>query len=166
MSAPEPKLLDRVRAAVRLRHYSPRTAEAYVFLVRRLYSSTEWAPLARATTADANSNASIAGIRQNRYAADGPIEGSVVGFARLATANHARLKSFGVGAALQPTASGRRRRGALFWTAVGAGAGIASGFIMNATKPACDEPDNMCSVNVVVLGGTGALMGFFVGLGR
>ncbi len=35
MSTPEPKLLDRVRAAVRLRHYSPRTAEAYVFWVRR-----------------------------------------------------------------------------------------------------------------------------------
>ncbi len=30
-----PKLLDRVRAAIRLRHYSPRTEEAYVHWVRR-----------------------------------------------------------------------------------------------------------------------------------
>jgi len=31
----QPKLLDRVRGAVRARHYSPRTEEAYVFWVRR-----------------------------------------------------------------------------------------------------------------------------------
>ena len=30
-----PKLLDRVRAAIRLRHYRPRTEEAYVHWVRR-----------------------------------------------------------------------------------------------------------------------------------
>src|SRR3989440_4705871 len=30
-----PKLLDRLRAALRLRHYSPRTEEAYVAWVRR-----------------------------------------------------------------------------------------------------------------------------------
>jgi len=35
MATEPPKLLDRVRAAVRLRHYSPRTSEAYVFWVRR-----------------------------------------------------------------------------------------------------------------------------------
>jgi len=34
-SSPGPRLLDRVRAAVRLRHYSPRTEEAYVAWVRR-----------------------------------------------------------------------------------------------------------------------------------
>jgi hypothetical protein len=31
----EPKLLDRVRSAIRLRHYSPRTEEAYVGWIRR-----------------------------------------------------------------------------------------------------------------------------------
>ena len=30
-----PKLLDRVRAAIRTRHLSPRTEEAYVFWIRR-----------------------------------------------------------------------------------------------------------------------------------
>jgi len=30
-----PRLLDRVRAAIRLRHYSPRTEEAYVYWIRR-----------------------------------------------------------------------------------------------------------------------------------
>jgi hypothetical protein len=30
-----PKLLDRVRDAIRLRHYSPRTGEAYVSWIRR-----------------------------------------------------------------------------------------------------------------------------------
>ena len=30
-----PKLLDRVRTAIRLRHFSPRTEEAYVGWVRR-----------------------------------------------------------------------------------------------------------------------------------
>ena len=30
-----PKLLDRVRQAIRTRHYSPRTAEAYVHWIRR-----------------------------------------------------------------------------------------------------------------------------------
>lgn len=34
MSNP-PKLLDRVRAAIRSRHYSPRTEEAYVMWIRR-----------------------------------------------------------------------------------------------------------------------------------
>ena len=34
MSNP-PKLLDRVRAAIRARHYSPRTEEAYVMWIRR-----------------------------------------------------------------------------------------------------------------------------------
>jgi len=34
-SPSQPKLLDRVRAAVRLRHYSPRTEEAYVGWIRR-----------------------------------------------------------------------------------------------------------------------------------
>jgi integron integrase len=34
-SAPKPKLLDRVHAAIRLRHYSPRTGEAYAGWVRR-----------------------------------------------------------------------------------------------------------------------------------
>src|SRR6266567_1989919 len=33
---PKQKLLDRVRTAIRLRHYSPRTEEAYVGWVRRL----------------------------------------------------------------------------------------------------------------------------------
>ncbi|MBI3402631.1 MAG: integron integrase [Acidobacteria bacterium] len=32
---PAPRLLDRVRAAIRTRHYSPRTAEAYVSWIRR-----------------------------------------------------------------------------------------------------------------------------------
>jgi len=32
---PKPRLLDRVRAAVRLRHYSRRTEEAYVAWIRR-----------------------------------------------------------------------------------------------------------------------------------
>lgn len=31
----KPKLLDRVRTAIRLRHYSPRTEEAYAGWVRR-----------------------------------------------------------------------------------------------------------------------------------
>jgi hypothetical protein len=31
----KPKLLDRVRAAIRSRHYSPRTEEAYVARIRR-----------------------------------------------------------------------------------------------------------------------------------
>ena len=34
MSNP-PKLLDRVRTAIRTRHYSPRTEEAYVMWIRR-----------------------------------------------------------------------------------------------------------------------------------
>jgi hypothetical protein len=35
-SEPKPqKLLDRVRSAIRLRHYSPRTEEAYVGWIRR-----------------------------------------------------------------------------------------------------------------------------------
>ena len=33
--APKPRLLDRVRAAARLRHYSRRTEEAYVAWIRR-----------------------------------------------------------------------------------------------------------------------------------
>ena len=33
--APKPRLLDRVRAAVRARHYSRRTEEAYVAWIRR-----------------------------------------------------------------------------------------------------------------------------------
>ena len=32
---PEPRLLDRVRAAIRTRHYSRRTEEAYVSWIRR-----------------------------------------------------------------------------------------------------------------------------------
>lgn len=38
--SPLPRLLDRVRQALRLRHYSPRTEEAYVARIRRyiLYS--------------------------------------------------------------------------------------------------------------------------------
>lgn len=32
---PKPRLLDRVRAALRIRHYSPRTEEAYVAWIRR-----------------------------------------------------------------------------------------------------------------------------------
>src|SRR2546425_10413589 len=31
----QPKLLDRARSAIRLRHYSPRTEEAYVGWIRR-----------------------------------------------------------------------------------------------------------------------------------
>jgi integron integrase len=34
-AAPRPRLLDRVRAALRTRHMSPRTEEAYVFWIRR-----------------------------------------------------------------------------------------------------------------------------------
>ncbi len=33
--APKPRLLDRVRAALRARHYSRRTEEAYVAWIRR-----------------------------------------------------------------------------------------------------------------------------------
>ena len=32
---PKPRLLDRVRTALRARHYSPRTEEAYVAWIRR-----------------------------------------------------------------------------------------------------------------------------------
>ena len=32
---PKPRLLDRVRTALRTRHYSPRTEEAYVAWIRR-----------------------------------------------------------------------------------------------------------------------------------
>jgi len=35
MSASSPKLLDRVREAIRLRHYSRRTEQAYVAWIRR-----------------------------------------------------------------------------------------------------------------------------------
>jgi Phage integrase, N-terminal SAM-like domain len=35
MESREPKLLDRVRAAVRTRHYSRRTEDAYVYWIRR-----------------------------------------------------------------------------------------------------------------------------------
>jgi integrase len=35
IEAPRPRLLDRVRAAARLRHYSPRTEKAYVAWARR-----------------------------------------------------------------------------------------------------------------------------------
>jgi len=31
----QPKLLDRVRQAIRTRHYSPRTGQAYVHWIRR-----------------------------------------------------------------------------------------------------------------------------------
>ena len=34
-SSPKPRLLDRVREAIRSRHYSPRTEKAYVFWIRR-----------------------------------------------------------------------------------------------------------------------------------
>ena len=34
-SAPPPRLLDRVRQAIRTRHYSPRTEKAYIFWIRR-----------------------------------------------------------------------------------------------------------------------------------
>lgn len=34
-AAPRPRLLDRVRAAVRARHYSRRTEDAYVAWIRR-----------------------------------------------------------------------------------------------------------------------------------
>ena len=33
--APPPKLLDQVRHAIRVRHYSPRTEDAYVHWIRR-----------------------------------------------------------------------------------------------------------------------------------
>ena len=33
--AAQPKLLDRVRSAIRIRHYSPRTEDAYVYWIRR-----------------------------------------------------------------------------------------------------------------------------------
>lgn len=33
---PRPRLLDQMRAALRLRHYSPRTEDAYILWVRRL----------------------------------------------------------------------------------------------------------------------------------
>lgn len=103
---------------------------------------------------------------QHRSVADGPIGCSVARLAGLVTANPTWLESVNSGAALQPTTSGRRRRGALFWTAVGAGAGVAGAFISNAANPACDEPDNMCSANVVVFGGLGALIGLLFGFGR
>ena len=35
MEQREPKLLDRIRSAIRIRHYSPRTEEAYVGWIRR-----------------------------------------------------------------------------------------------------------------------------------
>jgi len=35
VSAAKPRLLDRVREAIRSRHYSPRTERAYVFWIRR-----------------------------------------------------------------------------------------------------------------------------------
>lgn len=35
LSAPRPKLMDRVRSAIRLRHYSPRTEKVYAFWIRR-----------------------------------------------------------------------------------------------------------------------------------
>ena len=37
---PKPRLLDRARAAIRTRHYSPRTEEAYVAWIRRYISCT------------------------------------------------------------------------------------------------------------------------------
>ena len=35
VTAPKPRLLDRVRAAIRTRHYSRRTEKAYVAWIRR-----------------------------------------------------------------------------------------------------------------------------------
>jgi hypothetical protein len=34
-SAPKPKLLDQVREAIRMRHFSPRTEETYVHWIKR-----------------------------------------------------------------------------------------------------------------------------------
>jgi hypothetical protein len=34
MTTPKPKLLDQVRAAIRVRHYSMRTEEAYIYWIK------------------------------------------------------------------------------------------------------------------------------------
>ena len=124
------------------------------------------APLAHATSHDAEAKASIRGASQGRFDEAGPIAGSVARLTRLVTADQTQRKSVNSGSVLQPPTSGPRRRGALFWTAVGGGAGVVSALIFNAANPACDASDNMCSANVVVFGGIGALMGFLVGAGR
>jgi len=121
-----------------------------------------------ATSTDADGRSSISAARQEPHPADVLIGGMVVAHTELGVSREGGMESvrLGAGAGQQSTSGGRRGRGALFWTAVGAGVGVAGAFIANATNPACDEPDNMCSANVVVFGGLGALMGLFVGLGR
>jgi hypothetical protein len=35
VTSPKPKLLDQVRAVIRMKHYSPRTEESYIYWIRK-----------------------------------------------------------------------------------------------------------------------------------
>ena len=67
-------------------------------------------------------------------------------------------------AAQQSTTDNRKGKGVPFWTAVGAGVGLALGLVVTVNDDECESPDSLCPL---VLGGTtvfGAIAGLFIGL--
>ena len=63
------------------------------------------------------------------------------------------------------TTADPKGKGALFWTAVGAGVGYALGHVLVANADDC-EPDTSCDIVTPSTTLLGALMGLMFGFGR
>ena len=66
--------------------------------------------------------------------------------------------------AQQSATDDRNGKGVPFWTAAGAGVGAATGLIWMGTNPDCRYSESLCPLAPMMLGITGALIGFMVGL--
>lgn len=115
-------------------------------------------PVVVVTNTNAEGRFSFSALSAGQYVVDLLIGGQVV-----ATSEPIAVKEGGM--TFTQVGGDRKRKGALFWTAVGAGAGAAVGLIAIAGVD-CEHPENLCPVAPIMGGITGALMGLLFGLGR
>ena len=123
-------------------------------------------PLVATTRTDAEGRFSFTALSQGRYVVDVLRGDQIVatsGLIALAVEGMTFIQVGGMPAQESAT-DDRNGKGVLFWTAVGAGAGAATGLILIAGNTDCRRAESLCPLAPIMLGITGALMGLLVGL--
>lgn len=115
------------------------------------------------TTTGRDGGFSFSGLAQGRYTINTVIDGQVDETSEVVSLAPSEVIFIRLGGpALQAATDNTNGKGALFWTAVGAGAGFGVGLVADASGDCGDS----CGIAPVGLAITGALMGLLFGAGR
>ena len=100
-------------------------------------------------------------VRVSAAPISGPLERSLAAYAERLAVDRGEVTSFAARATTQ-SRSGKAGHGVLFWMGVGAGAGLVTAAVINAT-PSCRNAESLCPIGYATFPAFGAFIGFMVG---